>query len=226
LVCFLEGETERNIFENVKKYYYNWSMQNHCILFFMPFGRIIPMIKCLNKEVKILKKNVNIITDPDGRKFVMINDVRFRAKRREDWEEVEKYLKEYVGKCYEVLETSEKVYIGKDFPDEFVHGKDKTILKGPNAKAKANAAQAVGELIQIANNKSSAPDYNSKHGNKAKFGWYRYDTRIALPIYNSNNELERYNIYNLRMLVRHDKDGKIYLYDFLRTKKETSSPLK
>ena len=160
----------------------------------MPFGRIIPMIKCLNKEVKILKKNVNIITDPDGSKFVMINDIRFRAKRREDWEEVEKYLKEYVGKCYEVLETSEKVYIGKDFPDEFVHGKDKTILKGPNAKAKANAAQAVGELIQIANNKSSAPDYNSKHGNKAKFGWYRYDTRIALPIYNSNNELERYNI--------------------------------
>ena len=40
-----------------------------------------------------------------------------------------------------------------------------------------------------------------------------------------NNELERYNIYNLRMLVRHDKDGKSYLYDFLRTKKETSSPL-
>lgn len=172
-----------------------------------------------------MKKNVNIVTDPDGRKLVMINDICFRAKRREEWEEVERYLKEYVGKCYEVLETSEKVYIGKDFPDEFAHGKDKTILKGPNAKAKANAAQAVGELIQIANNKSSAPDYNSKHGNKAKFGWYRYDTRIALPIYNSNNELERYNIYNLRMLVRHDKDGKSYLYDFLRTKKETSSPL-
>ena len=88
-----------------------------------------------------MKKNVNIVTDPDGRKLVMINDICFRAKRREEWEEVERYLKEYVGKCYEVLETSEKVYIGKDFPDEFAHGKDKTILKGPNAKAKANASQ-------------------------------------------------------------------------------------
>ena len=27
------------------------------------------------------------------------------------------------------------------------------------------------------------------------------------------------------MLVRHDADRKIYLYDFLRTKKEMSSPL-
>ena len=69
-----------------------------------------------------------------------------------------------------------------------MHGKDKTILKGPNAKAKANASQVVGELIQIATNKSIAPDYNSKHKHKAKYGWYRYDTRLALPIYDNEGE--------------------------------------
>ena len=131
-----------------------------------------------------------------------------------------------MGLYYEISETSEKVYIGKDFPDEFAHGKDKTVLKGPNLKAKANAAQAVGELIQIASNKAGSPDYNMRHGEKAKFGWYRYDTRLALPIYNEEGEIQRYNIYKIRMLVRHDEDGKLYLYDFLRTKKETSSPLK
>ena len=31
-------------------------------------------------------------------------------------------------------------------------------------KAKVNAAQAVGELIQIAENKSTSLDYNAKHG--------------------------------------------------------------
>ena len=98
------------------------------------------------------------------------------------------------------------------------------ILKGPSLKAKANAVQAVGELIQIAENKSISSDYNAKHGKKAKFGWYRYDTRLALPVYGDAGEIERYNIYKLRMLVRHDEDGKMYLYDFLRTKKETSSP--
>lgn len=119
----------------------------------------------------------------------------------------------------------EKVYIGKDFPDEFAHGRDKTILRGPNMKAKANASQVIGELVQIATNKSDSQDYNKKHGKKAKFGWYRYDTRLALPIYDGDGKASTYNVYKLRMLVRHDSDGKLYLYDFLRTKKETSSPL-
>ena len=39
-------------------------------------------------------------------------------------------LKEYIGKCYEIIETSEKVYISKDFPDEFCHSTDKTKLRG------------------------------------------------------------------------------------------------
>ena len=104
-------------------------------------------------------------------------------------------------------------------------GRIRQFYRGPNAKAKANASQAVGELIQIATNKSKAEDYNSKHKKKAKYGWYRYDTRLGLPVYNVQGEIERYNIFKLRMLVRHDADGKLYLYDFLRTKKEMSSPL-
>lgn len=171
-----------------------------------------------------MNQNVIIITEPTGKKFVMINDLRFKGKTKEEWNDIEIYLKEYIGKYYEIAETAEKIYIGKEFPDEFTHGKDKIVLKGPNLKAKANVAQAVGELIQIAENKSVSEDFNKKHGEKAKYGWYRYDTRLALPVYNEAGEVERYNIYKLRMLVRHDEDGKLYLYDFLRTKKETSSP--
>ncbi len=172
-----------------------------------------------------MNRNVEVIHDVDGKSIVVIHDIRFKGKRREEWDEIENYLKQYIGQCHEIAETAEKVYIGKEFPNEFAHAKDKTMLKGPNAKAKANASQAVGELIQIATNKSSAPDYNAKHKNRAKFGWYRYDTRLALPVYNNDDELVSYNIYKLRMLVRLDSDGKKYLYDFLRTKKETSSPL-
>ena len=172
-----------------------------------------------------MEKHINIITDAEGKKIVLINDIRFKGKTRIEWEEIEAYLKEYIGEFYEIVETSEKIFIGKDFPDEFAHGKDKTVLKGPNLKAKANASRVVGQLIQIATNKASASDYNSKHKNKAKHGWYRYDTRLALPVYSNEGELLRYNIFKLRMLVRCDVDGKLYLYDFLRTKKEMSSPL-
>jgi hypothetical protein len=36
----------------------------------------------------IENRNVNIITDAGGKKLVLINDIRFRAKVRDDW----KYL--------------------------------------------------------------------------------------------------------------------------------------
>lgn len=43
----------------------------------------------------IENRNVNIMTDADGKKLVLINDIRFRAKVRDDWNIVEEYLKEY-----------------------------------------------------------------------------------------------------------------------------------
>ena len=50
--------------------------------------------------------------------------------------------------------------------------------------------------------------------------------RFALPVYDDRSgEVVRYNIYFARMLVRHDADGRKYLYELLAVKKETSSPL-
>lgn len=50
--------------------------------------------------------------------------------------------------------------------------------------------------------------------------------QFALPVYDDKNEkLVRYNIFSAKMLVRHAEDGKKYLYDFLKIKKETGSPL-
>ena len=91
-------------------------------------------------------------------------------------------------------------------------------------KAKANIAPAIGELVQIATGKTKYLDYNEKHGSRAKYGWYRYNTRFGIPVYDEQGSLNRYNIFSTRMLVRCDEDGKLYLYDLVRTKKETSKP--
>ena len=48
---------------------------------------------------------------------------------------------------------------------------------------------------------------------------------MVIPVYDDAGELVRYNVFKARRLVRHAKDGKLYLYDILRTKKETSRPL-
>lgn len=138
-------------------------------------------------------------------KIALINDIRFQSRRSIDWNEVEECLKEYVG--------------------EYSHSKDTKSLKGANMKAKANIVSAIKNIVEIASDRIEYPDYNNKHGSKAKFGWYRYDTRFGIPVYGKNGELERYNIFATRMLVQCDADGKLYLYDLVRTKKETSKPL-
>ena len=170
-------------------------------------------------------QSVNIFRDKDGQNVVLINDIKFRTRRIVDWKYIEEYLKEYIGKHYEILETSEKVYIGSDFPDEFCHSRDKISLKGANEKAKANIISAIGELINTATNKLVSDDFNKKHKSKAKYGWYRYDTKFGIPVYDSEKRLIRYNIYSARMLVRCDSSGKLYLYDFIRTKKKRAARL-
>lgn len=127
---------------------------------------------------------------------------------------------------YEIEASSEKVFISKDFPNEYAKSESKTALKGLTAKAKANAAQGIPELIQVAVNAEYSENRKPKHRKDAKYGWYRYDVRFALPVYDQNSEeILRYNIFYARMLVRHSEDGKKYLYDLLAIKKEMSSPL-
>lgn len=189
--------------------------------------RIISYLEHLifKKSIELPTGNVSIITDAEGNQVVVINDLRFKRNKKVDWNVVESYLKEYIGACTEIFDTNEMIYIGSDFPDEYSHSKDTKVLRGPNEYAKANASVAIKELIQIASNKMFSENYKDKHNNKAKYGWYRYDTRFAIPKYNNDGELAGYNVFKGRLVIRHAKDGKMYLYDILRIKKETSEPL-
>ena len=56
-------------------------------------------------------------------------------------------------------------------------------------------------------------------------GWYRYESRFALPVYGDSGEVDRYNVFHVYMIIRHDQNGKKYLYDVINIKKETSTPL-
>lgn len=171
-----------------------------------------------------MDKKIHVFEDLDGRKIVMIHDIRFKGKRKINWKEVEEYLKEYVGECYEIAETAEKVYIGTDLSDEFSWSKDTKQLKGTLAKAKANAAQGLQQLIEVACNKRYQENMKDKHFADAQKGWYRYTSNFALPVYDEIGNVKRYNIFRIEMLVRHSKDGKMYLYDMVNIKKRTEHP--
>ncbi|MCD8103733.1 MAG: hypothetical protein LUF35_01710 [Lachnospiraceae bacterium] len=164
-----------------------------------------------------MERNVNIIRDVDGNQIVLINDIRFKGKRKVNWEDVEDYLKQYVGEFYSIAATGEIIYIGAELPDEYTRSNYTAGLKGGSAKA--NAAQALPEMIEIATGKRFEENRKDKHSNNAKFGWYRYNSRFALPVYDEYGDVERYNIFHALMLMRHAKDGKLYLYDIIEIKK-------
>lgn len=170
-----------------------------------------------------MEKMVKVLKDMDGNKIVVINNIKFKGRQRIEWNEVEKYLKKYIGMSYIIESTDDMVYIGEDLPDEYAHSNYTTMLKGTNAKAKANAVQGIPEIIEIAINRLHKENFKKKHNKDARFGWYRYDSRFALPIYDKLGKIERYNIFKVILVIRHAEDGKMYLYDIMSIKKETST---
>lgn len=173
-----------------------------------------------------MKRNVKVVSGLNGKKIVQMQDILFAGKKSINWNEVKVYLESYVGNFYEVMDTKDIVYIGKDFPDEYTGSKYTYMLKGANAKVKANAVQGIPELLEIASGKHYRENAGEKHLRDAANGWYRYDSYFALPVYDAEGEVERYNVFHASMLIRHANDRKMYLYDILDIKKETSNPFK
>ena len=173
-----------------------------------------------------MKRNICIIEDLEGKKIVVINDLLFKGRQFIKWKDVEKYLKQFIGDMQCITKYGDEVYIGNDLPNEYAHSRYAQKLKGKLAKAKANASQGIHEIIEIASNKRFVKNFKRKHENDAKYGWYRYDTRFALPVCNEKTqEIERYNIFRATLIIKRSDDDKLYLYDVINMKKEPSTPL-
>lgn len=79
-------------------------------------------------------------------------------------------------------------------------------LKGTNAKAKANASQGMKELLEIAVGKFFRENDEEKHSRNAKYGWYRYNSRFALPVLDEMGKIARYNVFHASILLRYADD--------------------
>ena len=155
---------------------------------------------------------------------MVIPQIIFKGKRSISWKEVEKYLVRYIGKIFEVSETEDLILIDRMFVDEYTGSDYTNKLVGALPKVKANMSQGIPQMIEIATEKRWKEDFDSKHKNRAGKGWFRYNTRFAMPITNDDGEIIEYKIYQAVLIVRYSADEKLYLYDIQNIKKETRYP--
>ena len=165
-----------------------------------------------------------VIRDDNNKKMVVIPHVVFKGKRSISWKQVEQYLISYVGKLFEVSETKDLIYIDKSFADEYACSVYTQKLRGALPKVKANMSQGIPEMIEIATEKRWKEDFQGKHKKRAGKGWFRYNTRFALPVVNEKGDILEYNVYQAVLIVRYSSDEKLYLYDIQNIKKETRYP--
>ena len=168
--------------------------------------------------------NVLVAKDVNGNKVVVIPQVIFKGKRTIPWDEVEQYLLRYVGNIFEVAETEDLIYVDRTFADEYSNSIYTKKLVGALPKVKANMSQGIPQMIEIATSKRWKEDFDHKHKKRAGKGWFRYNTRFALPVMNDAGEIIEYNVYQAVLIVRYSAAGKLYLYDIQNIKKETSNP--
>lgn len=165
-------------------------------------------------------RNAIIREDENHNRIVQINEIIFKGKQHIDWDAVRTYALRYIDAIYVISSDGASIHLDKKFADEFAGSIDTKRLRGASAKAKANALQATPELLQISCSPRYIQNYEAKHAHDAKLGWYRYDSRFSLPVY-ENDQIIRYNVFKITMLIRHAEDGRKYLYDMVNIKKET-----
>ena len=145
-----------------------------------------------------------------------VPEIIFKNKQNIPWNDVETYLKRYIGKSYTVKETNDIISVPGDFPDEFTESRYTKKLRGAYAKAKANAAQIIDELLENAENRRWIENKDSKHDKEASGGWYRYDVGFTIPV--DDGGTIRRNKYRATAVVR-IKEDKLYLYDIINLEK-------
>jgi len=132
------------------------------------------------------------------------------------------YLTEHVGEMHTIIESGQHVYLGKDLPKEYVWSKYSQRIRSKNQrlyKAKEQAASGIGEAINIASNRRWEKTKHP-HNKDAKYGIYKYDSKIAFPVYNEAGDNTGVQAYDITLVIRNASNGQKYLYDIQNIKND------
>lgn len=157
----------------------------------------------------------------NGQTYVMVENAMTNAQLK-DHQAIADYIAEHIGEVYTIIESGQRVYIGKDLPNEYTHSKyTQRIANSAKQRAKNRAVSNLGEMVEIATNRRWE---KTRHPNNkdAAYGMYRYDTTFAFPVKGENGV---YRAYDAELLIRNASGGRKYLYDIVSIKENTGLAL-
>ena len=166
---------------------------------------------------KAEKVRFSLRMDDDGNPVVLIDQDIFAGHEGESRSKVIRdFLRQHIGEYYTIIESGQRVYLGKDLPDEYTRSKYTQSANKTVKYVKGQVAQNLGELIQYAYNSRSEPARHAeKHKRDAKYGFNRYSAVFAIQDFQ--------NLYSADLVIRNDADGKSYLYDVVNIQKKHQS---
>lgn len=158
--------------------------------------------------------NLSEVYNQDGtiNRIRINNDIFKNTDNKSISKVIKEYLEDYIGDVYTIIESGQKVYLGKDLPKEYAYSKSFRSLPTSKKLAKGRAASNLKEIIENSANRKWEPNKKEKHNIDAKYGFYKYDTIFSFD-YNNKEK-----IYNATILIRNDTNGKKYLYDIINIK--------
>lgn len=177
---------------------------------------IDPRVEILNSldDVKF-----SIKKDTKGNNVVVVDESVINANTPNIRKAIADEIKTHIGEYYRIAESGYKIYLGKDLPGEYTRSKSAASLEKKLYIDKGKATANIDELIEIATNRSWVANRKEKHNKDAKYGWYKYDTRFAIPVI-KDGKIERYIGYKANLIIRNDTNGKKYLYDMIKIERE------
>ena len=131
--------------------------------------------------------------------YADISEIIFSNKQNIPWDDVERYLRNYIGQEFQIKMYGDVIHIGGDFPDEYAESNYTKKLRGALAKAKANASQVIGIMLENAENRRWVENKNPKHEKEASGGWYRYDVGFTIPVEHNGENSGRMDIWEQRL---------------------------
>ena len=200
-------------------------------------GKLTAALEAAAKQAESLETNKNAaqtdgearfsLRNAGGKTVVWIENSSLSNKDLNDHKAVAAFIAQHIGEVYTIIESGQKVYIGKELPGEYTQSKYTSYLRKTDraaARAKNKAVDGLGELIETATNRRWEKTRHTQ-SKDAKYGMYRYDSTFAFPTKDGSGAVQRVRAYDVELLIRNASDGKKYLYDIVNIKENTSAQI-